>query len=749
MSRVTISPVINKVVVGGGTKLIITSPGPQGPAGTGGGGGGSGTVTSVGMTVPSFLSVAGSPIINAGTFALSLVVEPAHTVFAGPTSGADAAPTYRLLVASDIPAIPESGVTNLTTDLAAKANLSGASFTGAITTSKRFVPGFIPLAYAANLDTDVSLSNVFSVGLAGDVTLNAPTNPVNGQEVEWLFFQDATGSRVLTLNAIFVIPAGLTLTLNPVPNSVTALKARYQSGTFKWLITGFTGAYTIPESYVVNLTSDLALKAPLASPTFTGTVTVPAPSNATDAASKSYVDAVATGLDLKASVRAASTATVTVTYTATGGTSARGQITAAPNTLDGVTLAANDRLLLKDQSAGAQNGIWAVTTLGTGANGVWDRAADFDQDAEVTTGAFTFVSEGTVNADSGFTLTTNDPITIGGASGTVLVWSQFSQAGTIIGGNLGAGSNVYASKTGATLNFRSILAGSGKITVTQNTNDITLDIGTGIPESSITSLVSDLAAKAPLASPSFTGTVGAVSITATKAIVAGTVVATYAASYTTDAALGNSFFMTLTGNLTLANPTGGADGQEITWILKQDGTGGRTLTLGASFRVPGAGSSTTFLKLSVSANAVDTLKIRYSNADGKWEVLSFDNENTLRCVEPRSIVFNGGGSLVTTANSAVYFAIPFDCDIVGWDLVADGAGNLTVEVEKCNYATFPTTASIAASAKPSLSAAQKNTDSTLTGWTTAVTAGDQFKVYLSGTPTIVTYATLTLKFRRR
>lgn len=163
-----------------------------------------------------------------------------------------------------------------------------------------------------------------------------------------------------------------------------------------------------------------------------------------DSATKAYVDAARTGLDVKASVRAASTANVTVTYTATAGTSARGQITAAPNTLDGVTLAANDRILLKDQSTGAQNGIWAVTTLGTGANGVWDRATDFDADIEVTSGAYTFVTEGTVNDNSGWMLTTNDPIIIGGASGTALVWVQFTGAG-----QLTAGTGI--TKTGNTL----------------------------------------------------------------------------------------------------------------------------------------------------------------------------------------------------------------------------------------------------------------------------------------------------------
>lgn len=175
------------------------------------------------------------------------------------------------------------------------------------------------------------------------------------------------------------------------------------------------------------------------------------PTNAQDAATKAYVDAARSGLDVKQSVRLASTANITVTYAQTGGPSSRGQITAAPSTLDGVNLAALDRILLKDQSAGAQNGIWVVTTLGTGTDGVWDRATDFDSDIEVTAGAFTFVTEGTTNADSGWVLTTNDAIVIGGASGTALAFAQFSGAGQI---TAGAG----LTKTGNTLD---VGAGTG------------------------------------------------------------------------------------------------------------------------------------------------------------------------------------------------------------------------------------------------------------------------------------------------
>lgn len=66
-------------------------------------GGGSGTVTSVAMTVPPWLSVAGSPVTTSGTFAITSAAQPANALLAGPTTGADAVPAFRALVAGDIP----------------------------------------------------------------------------------------------------------------------------------------------------------------------------------------------------------------------------------------------------------------------------------------------------------------------------------------------------------------------------------------------------------------------------------------------------------------------------------------------------------------------------------------------------------------------------------------------------------------------------------------------------------------------
>lgn len=100
-----------------------------------------GSVTSVALTVPTEFSVTGSPITAAGTLAVTKANQSANTIYSGPTTGSAAAPAFRTLVAADIPAIAESGVTNLTTDLAAKAPTASPAFTGSISTPAVAVSG--------------------------------------------------------------------------------------------------------------------------------------------------------------------------------------------------------------------------------------------------------------------------------------------------------------------------------------------------------------------------------------------------------------------------------------------------------------------------------------------------------------------------------------------------------------------------------------------------------------------------------
>ena len=155
------------------------------------------------------------------------------------------------------------------------------------------------------------------------------------------------------------------------------------------------------------------------------------PSSDQDAATKAYVDSVANGLDVKASVKYASTANVAGTYN-----NAAGTITAGSNgafSIDGATPSQNDRILLKDQSTATQNGLYRVTTVGDGSTAyVLTRTPDGDEAAEITGGAFVFVEAGTANADNGYVFTHNGTPTLGTTNITV---EQFSGAGQISAGD--------------------------------------------------------------------------------------------------------------------------------------------------------------------------------------------------------------------------------------------------------------------------------------------------------------------------
>lgn len=279
-------------------------------------------VTSVALSLPSFITVGGSPVTTTGTLTGTLANQTANTVFIAP-DGSAGAPTFRSLVAADIPTLTAAKI--------------------------------------SDFDTQVRTSRLDQMA--------APTASV-------------------------------------------ALNSQR--------ITGLAD-----------------------------------PSGAQDAATKAYVDALKTGLDVKDSVRAATTANITLSGT---------------QTVDGVVLVANDRVLVKDQTTASGNGIYVV------AAGAWTRALDADNTpgSEVTGGMFTFVTEGTVNADSGWVLTTNDTIVLGT---TALSFAQFSGAGQI---TAGAG----LTKTGNTLDVAS--TGGGSLTIGVDSINLTSGIATAGTYRSVT-----------------------------------------------------------------------------------------------------------------------------------------------------------------------------------------------------------------------------------------------------------------------
>jgi len=237
---------------------------------------------------------------------------------------------------------------------------------------------------AANVRTIITDSSNQFVTDAEKTTWNAKQNAITGAATS-IVSADLTASRALVSDSGGKVAVA----------TVTATELGHLSGVSSAIQT------------------QLNAKAPIANPTFTGAVTLAAdPTNALHAATKQYVDAVATGLDCKASVLVATNTHIT--------------LSGSPQIIDGISVTVGDRVLVKNQSPATDNGIYVV------ASGAWTRATDADSNAEVTPGMFTFVEQGAIYGASGWVLSTTGTIVLGT---TALTFSQFSGGGTYQAGN--------------------------------------------------------------------------------------------------------------------------------------------------------------------------------------------------------------------------------------------------------------------------------------------------------------------------
>jgi hypothetical protein len=295
-------------------------------------------------------------------------------------------------------------------------------------------------------------SNDFAVSVAGAVTIK--TGGVGNAQLE--NSKVTVGSTDISLGSTSTTLAGLTQIdvnyLRLTGNTIAGTTATYEVVIDPSNGIGNTGTVNVSNARITNLATPIA---------------------DSDAATKSYVDSVAQGLDAKQSVKCATYVALN-SYLYDNGTDGVGAtITATANgalSMDGVTPTVGSRVLVKDETGAnaPNNGIYVVTTVGgAGTKFKLTRTTDFDNGNEVP-GAFTFIEQGTVNGDTGWVCATNASVTVGS---TDISWIQFSAAGTYSGGvglsldglifniNTSTGTGLYVS--GDTLQIDPTLAGNG------------------------------------------------------------------------------------------------------------------------------------------------------------------------------------------------------------------------------------------------------------------------------------------------
>tara|TARA_R110001599_G_scaffold170083_2_gene360119 strand:- start:822 stop:2996 length:2175 start_codon:yes stop_codon:yes gene_type:complete len=267
------------------------------------------------------------------------------------------------------------------------------------------------LAIAADTEVDITAT---TIDINGNADISGSLG-VGSTTASTLKVSDLTNNRIVIAGASGEIEDDANFTFDGTTFAVTAA-------------TDITGDLDVDNINInantissTNSNGDITL-----SPNGTGTVKVPSGyddrsgQNSLTLVTKGYVDAVKQALDIKASVHVASTANVSLTAGSSG--------LEAGDAIDGVTLVAGDRVLLKNQTDASENGIYvAVASSGTPA-----RSDDANASVDVTSGMFVWVEEGTANADQGYVLTTNNVITL---NTTNLTFTQFSGAGQITAGN--------------------------------------------------------------------------------------------------------------------------------------------------------------------------------------------------------------------------------------------------------------------------------------------------------------------------
>ena len=331
-----------------------------------------------------------------------------------------------------------------------------SAFTASATIPTTALSGTITNAQLANSSVTYNGTTV-ALGASGTITANTTNALTIGTGLSGTSFNGSSAVTIAIDSTVATLTGTQTLTNKTISGSSNTL-------------TNIANASLTNSSVTVGTTAIALGASSLTLGGLTSVAVTQDPVSALQLATKQYVDSVAQGLDPKASCVAATTANITLSGT---------------QTIDGVALIAGDRCLVKDQTLSQNNGIYLV------AAGAWTRATDMDSWIEVP-GAFTFIEQGTLYADTGWVCTSN----AGGTLGTTpITWVQFAGVGSYTAGtgltltgtqfsitNTAVTPASYGSATQVgtfTVNAQGQLTSASNTTVTPAVGSIT-GLGTGV-----------------------------------------------------------------------------------------------------------------------------------------------------------------------------------------------------------------------------------------------------------------------------
>jgi len=486
--------------------------------------------------------------------------------------------------------IDSTVTTNTGTQTLTNKTISGATNTissigNASLTNSSVTVGSTSISLGGTATTIAGLVSVTSTAFVGALTGNADTATklITARAINGVDFD---GSAAITVTAAAATLTGSTLNSGVTASSLTSV-GTITTGVWNGTDIGVAHGGTGTSDGSITGTAALTFTAAAGNnninlvPTGTGIVdaggkrvgNAATPTQASDLTTKAYVDSLSNGLDVKASVRAATTANITLSNT---------------QTIDGVALSVGDRVLVKNQTTGSQNGIYVV------ASGSWTRATDFDNspDIEVSPGTFFFVEEGTTQADNGYVVSNDGAITIGT---TTITFVQFSGAGQI---TAGAG----LTKSGNTLD---VVGTADRITVNNDSVDIA---STYAGQSTITTL----------------GTIG-------TGVWQGSVVA---GQYGGTGVANTGKTITLGGNLT-------TDGAHATTLTT---TGTTSITLPTTGTVATLAGSETFTNKTLTSPTINSgaLSGTFTGSFTASGVATFSNTTDATTTTAAGVIMSGG-----------------------------------------------------------------------------------------------------------